>query len=816
MGRRARITACVWRKRQSRPVAALRWGSLLSAVALIVVVTPQTTSAALSSTDSCPNAAVRQQQDSAYLPDCRAYELVSPPDKGGFDVANVSAFTADGARLAFTMSGAVSGASSGAVSNSYEAERAASGWDTTFVGPPGSQEPTGAILADFSPDLAIAVSPFLSPVDPVKEDLYLRSPAGSFVEIGPTQSIAEPGLSSAPIYVGGSSDLSRVVFSSTNDFFPGDTTSPGSSSLYEYFGTGNSVPQLVGVDNSGNLLSECGTNLGGGARGSEFHAVASDGSTIFFSPVTGVSTGCPALAQVYARIDGGEADAHTVAISEPSLSDCGACDTSAPASATYQGASADGSKAFFTTTQPLLDGATGQNIYEYDFENPAGQKLLLVSGGDSTVTDPTAGVLGVTRISDDGSHVYFVATGVLTTTPNSQGSEATAGADNLYVYERDATFPGGRTVFIGDLAAADSALWGPDSGRPAEATPDGRFLVFTTSAQLTPDDTDTAQDVYEYDAVKNTLTRVSIGHDGDDQNGNDSAFSATIAAVNAGTQSGAEADFSVSPHAGRSVSDDGQYVFFTTAEALESIDNNGEPDVYEYHDGEVDLISDGQDPGNAAHPGSTFVGSTPSGQDVFFLTRDSLVSEDTDGGNTDIYDARIDGGFQTPTSAPACVGADCQGPPSPPPSPPSPATTQTGAGGNVITNAKPAAKFSLASISAAERRKLARTGKLVLSVKVSRAGKLTAKATARIDGRSRTVAKATATATSAGTRRLTLRLALAARNALAAGRAMRVTVAVRFSGSTASHTAMLNLRGVTPKRKPHHAKKAARRAGVGR
>ena len=38
--------------------------------------------------DTCPNAAIRAQQHAAFLPECRAYEMVSPVDKGGADVTH--------------------------------------------------------------------------------------------------------------------------------------------------------------------------------------------------------------------------------------------------------------------------------------------------------------------------------------------------------------------------------------------------------------------------------------------------------------------------------------------------------------------------------------------------------------------------------------------------------------------------------------------------------------------------------------------------------------------------------------------------------
>ena len=97
------------------------------------------------------------------------------------------------------------------------------------------------------------------------------------------------------------------------------------------------------------------------------------------------------------------------------------------------------------TSQELLPGATTMNLYEYDVNAPKGEKVTQVSTGS-----PDAEVLGVARVSEDGSHVYFVAKGVLTGA-NHEGHAPAAGGDNLYVYERDEAFPDGRLAFIATL-----------------------------------------------------------------------------------------------------------------------------------------------------------------------------------------------------------------------------------------------------------------------------------------------------------------------------------------------------------------------------
>ena len=142
----------------------------------------------------------------------------------------------------------------------------------------------------------------------------------------------------------------------------------------------------------------------------------------------------------------------------------------------------------------------------------------------------------------------------------------------------------------------------------------------------------------------------------------------------------------------RNLSSDGNRVFFQTEEALVSGDTNNQLDVYEWErareetnpqetaatdsckrtspsfseqdGGCLYLISTGQ----SAQP-SYFGDASESGDDVFFFTRQSLVSQDEDL-NVDVYDARVDGGIaaQNPPPPPApCTGeTSCRGVSDPP------------------------------------------------------------------------------------------------------------------------------------------------------
>jgi hypothetical protein len=671
----------------------------------------------------CPNEAFRVGP-AAGLPDCRAYEMVTPVYKGSGDVTTESAgvyeeaaVSQDGQSLTIWSTAGFAGASgnTAGTGSPYLLGRGGSGWVSTSMELAESQflSPAPVELGPFwfggSVDGRTEVLMARGVTRPSNTlDIYQSRSDGSVLDLASVLPASAPSMpvealkNLAEIGESGvSADASHVFFHTNDLHWPFDATELGWQSLYEYAGTGNATPMLVGVNNKGELISQCGTALGGletmrrNSAGNytrmNHNAISADGRIVFFtalkpSGTEGVcSSPSPPVNEVYARVDNGLADARTVAISEPTNEDCEQCDTEPGvlANAMFEGASEDGSKVFFTTTQPLLGGDGSENIYEYDFDAPPGQsKIIRVSGGDSTVSNPTAGVVGEpVQVSEDGSHVYFAATGVLTTMSNSQGESAQQGAANLYVFERDAHYPAGRIAFIGTLSSTDTQLWqreinlaaaGTVLPGGADTTPDGRFLVFASAADLTPDDTSSVAQIFEYDSQTGSLVRVSVGQGGFNENGNTSEFPAQVPSP----------DFAFKGRSGvadprnywshMAVSSDGSYVFFSSHNALtpnaplehshenelgEHVYDTG-PTVYEYHEGNVYLIA------KPGHTGSfvpaQLIGTDTSGADVFIGTTEQLVGQDTDT-NGDIYDARIGGGFPVSPSRPECSGDACQG-----------------------------------------------------------------------------------------------------------------------------------------------------------
>ncbi len=364
--------------------------------------------------------------------------------------------------------------------------------------------------------------------------------------------------------------------------------------------------------------------------------------------------------------------------------------------AAFQGASADGSKVFFTTTQRLLNGDSTTNLYEYDFNKnlPAymnGQRLVDLS------PDPSgANVLGVVRLASDGSHVYFMARGALTAEANQYGQHAEAGKENLYGVDTET----GEVKFIAavtGLGHGEGHIFPLPFSPRAQTTPDGRDLVFSSTAQLAGSTSSGSQAVYRYDFPTGRLTWLS--HDAPGftaPSEGKNAFVAAIPAFILGAYSDIE-DFNRAISGEANGAHDGEDIIFTTVERLAANDHSSGPQLYLWHcaspcpkpeeEGEVHMISDGRssvEPNlhNEASGQDSTTAMSASGADIFFSTGTSLVGQDTDE-LLDYYDARVGGGYPAPVAQAACAGEACQPPPTPAGSFGSAASSLLSAGGNL-------------------------------------------------------------------------------------------------------------------------------------
>ncbi len=670
----------------ARPVSGGRF-----AVAVFVLLA-LLGSASTDALAACPNEASPGFR--AYLPDCRAYELVSPAYKEGFQV-EVTGVSEDGSRVLAQSFGSFSGTEdTGALGQPYELVRTDMGWESLPLDEPFSEISLYSVQT-ISPDFQGSLWSVHTPVQPLLEYIYRGPPKGPLTRVGPAE---PPGVGGEVLaFAGASDDLSHVIYidrspggGEVSHLWPGDTTAGGRlPSLYEYAGFGSSEPRLVGVNDVGmppsiaasHLISNCGTYIGSDPEGEAYNAISESGAAVFFTAASGVcGASGPPVNELYARIDGEK----SVAISEPALSVPGRECTGACAAAenepanrrpgVFAGASLNGSRVFFMTQQSLVNGdegggGSGMDLYEAEIEgegeNARVVRLVQVSRGGEG--DPTPGsgaeVLGVARVSEDGSHVYYVAKGVLTGR-NREGNAPAARAPNLYMFSSEC--PGGdatcgspveRTSFVATLSSTrDEKDWSSDDARPVQATPEGDFLVFQSTADLTYDQEgrEEAGQVFEYDAQTETLARVSRSQGGYNEDGNSRRYPATIPAQ------GYEGDSPDQRFTYLTVSADGSRVFFSSEDALTPQTSSGVNNVYEYHNGQVGLISDGHDTvSTLGQPAVELIGTDESGLDVLFMTADRLVPQDNDN-QTDLYDARIDGGFASPASPAECSADSCQ------------------------------------------------------------------------------------------------------------------------------------------------------------
>lgn len=634
----------------------------------------------------CANAALRIGF-SALLPDCRAYEQVSPIDKNDSDATygpqgaganpvTASPIAPSGDLVSFSSFASFAGNPAAQLVNQYLSTRGPAGWSTAGISPPRTAPAVAAVdsrstFVGFEGNLARMAAVGWS--EPRQFSLLRRNQDGSF------DRVADGNMENQPLFAGASADFSRIVYQGA------ETASGGA--LYEWSG-GVSTPVSVPPNNEPPgkvppVEAVPGASLGpfGPAWG---RFMSDDGTRIYWQ-----ARNVPGLNGIYLSQEvapTGQRSSTDITLSQCTtgkVGEPGPGGNCAPSGTSvggrFQTASSDGSLALFTSPRELTNDATtgtsfeGSDLYRYDARTDT-----LTDLAPHAAEPNGAVVVGVLGASDDLSHVYFAANGVLAsgatapTTPcKTFGNKV--GNCNLYLWHN------GAISFVAGLSQPDSALWDTINPQPlahsqlTQTSADGRHLLFlssTATSQVIPGSTyDNAgrREAYLYDADSGEVTCVSC-----DPTGAPASVDTAFGQVQGG-QPNAFAIY-------RNMSADGGRVFFETTAPLLARDSNGVRDVYAWeaegsgsctsgaqNGGCVYLVSTGR--GNGP---SFFQNTTPSGNDALFATRQQLVGQDTDE-LVDLYDARVGGGLasQNPPPAPSpCLGDGCKpvapGPPPPP------------------------------------------------------------------------------------------------------------------------------------------------------
>jgi hypothetical protein len=677
------------------------------------------------------------------LPDGRKWELVSPPDKKGaviepFEEAGATQAANDGSGIAYIADGPHIGEDpqGRSVSSEILSRRGPGGWSSVDIDMPrrnvNEGETTYSLISGrlggyglFSSDLSLAVgeptgtaTPPLSP-EATERTLYLRNNTSNLflplvtpanvppgTKFGGEESILHAGNLDMR-FVTATPDLAHVVFESPLVLAPPAVTAPsgaceedacGAQNLYEW-GAGHL--QLVNILPNGEATHSSvfsGAFLAGEGNyetGLAARPVSADGRWVAWTLENPYSheSGSDAYGGLYVRDMIGE-----------KTFEVGGAD------ARYQTMSIDGSRIFY-----LENG----DLHEFSTVTDTQIDLTASRGGE------VAGVQeSVSDVSEDGSYVYFVATGVL-------APGGVSGGDNLYLlHEGNGKWT---TTYIATLSNEDEKDWfaqggtggGPELARvSSRVSPNGRYLAFMSNVSLTGYDNRDAisgqpdEEVYLYDGAANRLVcascdptgarPVGVFDDGQLLTDKGKAWQDHwLAGSIPGWDSRVGEQAVYQP---RYLSDGGR-LFFDSADALVAQDTNGSEDVYEYEppessttpasddcttasasfsassDGCVSLISSG-----ASSAESTFYDASENGDDAFFITDSRLTAADYDDAY-DVYDAHVCSVSSPcaaePVSPPPCTSGDsCKAAPSPQPAIFGPAPSATFSGvGNVVEEA---------------------------------------------------------------------------------------------------------------------------------
>jgi DNA-binding beta-propeller fold protein YncE len=590
------------------------------------------------------SAFVTQVAATFVLPDQRAWEQVSPPEKRGADLTGHSKTfllqaAASGDAISYLASAPTEALPQGN-SNATQllSARGPGGWSThdlvsAHATPTTVSTGAGTEYRFFSSDLSLGVfehfgrfeaslSPSASeettylhanfpPGDPTAfctescyRPLFASCPSESSGEPCPAAIAADADvpagiqfaqkgecarLRCGPSFKGATADLRHVVLQA--GALSSDAGAQGGLYLYSSGATAGEALRKV------NILPNGAPSPGGegvvflGSQAQKAHnAISANGSRVVFSTSSGhlylrVNATEEQSAVGGGAVDGSQCSEATKACTLQLDVLQGGPGGSQPPGPFFQLASVEGSRVFFTDSQQLTpDSGAGEDLYEYDLDRPPGQRLVDLTpqtSGEAATVDRF--VLGA---SEDTSYIYLVAKGALTgAEENGRGETARAGEPNLYLLHA------GTISFLAVLSPKDDGVVSPADLRnlTARVSPDGRWLALMSERSLTGYDNHDAlngrldQEVFLYHAAAN-------GRQGQLVCASCNPSGARPVGGNIGeNESWAAAsvpawtgfETGAPLYQSRYLSDGGR-LFFNSADALVASDTDGTADVYEY------------------------------------------------------------------------------------------------------------------------------------------------------------------------------------------------------------------------------------------
>jgi hypothetical protein len=574
----------------------------------------------------CANDALRAGP-SAKLPDCRAYELVSPADTNGRSPRGGAVdagryfptllASPEGDKATFLIDGGTIpglGGSGGANGDNYLSRRGSTGWSTELASPSGS-EVAQPSPGGFSPDQEHSLwGTFLSKGGgKLAAETYIRYPDGHSEPVGRGSLGVDREVDAKLIAAEGS----HTIFEGGDVKLEPEAPPAGTRAVYDR--TADEVTHVVSLL-PGDVTPAAGQNA-------RYLGASLDGAGVAFQIGS----------TLYLRRD----NEQTYQIGS---------------GVAFAGLAEGGGRIFYLQ---------GGDLFAFDTATETA--IRFSEGGEARPVNVAA----------DGTVAYFLSPDVLSAGANPDGALPQAGEENLY-FSRE-----GEIEFVGTVEEADVeeeitgttgrfaglGMWDPSlelfaAIATSRATPDGNVLLFESRAALAGYDPQGHTEVYRYDSGAGTLACLSCNPTGAAAGGEASLQ----------TLSQAVPTFSILNLAIRvqNLRADGRRAFFQSEEPLVLADTDARQDVYEWEaqgvgscsrpGGCIYLISSGQ-----SERDDHLFAVSASGADAFFLSGDLLAGSDTDA-TPSIYDARVEGGFPAAEASAPCEGEGCRPAPSPAPS----------------------------------------------------------------------------------------------------------------------------------------------------